>query len=288
MSSKSTFSLRAVTSRIRGGRGEEGSSLVLAIVFLTVVSVVMIALVQWVGNDLRNTAKFTAAQSFQSTANSAGEIALQNVRYNFMAATLNASPPAPCWTVSPSPSLLLLNGQSVDAWCSTSWTTGSLESRVVTIAICLSTVSAANCAVTPLLQVIASFGDFEKTTGISSCSPVATPVDSKTTTCGTTMTIASWAFSPVPPVVSGVVDSSFSCSAGKPVQIQGSGFNGTSSVTFILTTGANTNQVYPASSFVTASDVAINACTPSAGSGKAYVVVTTSAGSSAFGTTYSF
>ena len=114
---------------------ERGSSLVLAIIFLTVVSVLMVALVEWVGADLRNTSRFTAAQSFQSTANSAAEIALQNVRYNFMSATLNASPPAPCWTTSPSASLLSLNSQSVVAWCSTSWTTGSAQSRKVTVSV---------------------------------------------------------------------------------------------------------------------------------------------------------
>lgn len=288
MSSSST-SKRSVTRLAgRAERGDEGSSLVLAIIFLTVVSMVMVALVQWVGNDLNNTAKFTAAQSFQSTADSAAEIALQNVRYNFMVATLNASPPVPCWTTSPSPSLLSLNGQSVDAWCSTSWTTGSTESRVDTISVCLSTVSAANCAQTPLLQVIATFGDFEKTTGISSCSPQSTAMSSTTTTCGTTMTINSWAFGQAPPTVNAVVDGTVSCASGKPIQIQGSGFTGASAVTFVLTTGMSTNQVFTASSFTTLSDSVINACTPSVGSGAAYVVVSTPAGSSAFGPTYSY
>lgn len=248
----------------------------------------MVALVQWVGNDLRNTAKFTAAQSFQSTANSAAEIALQNVRYNFMLATLNASPPAPCWTTSPSPSLLLLNSQSVDAWCSTSWTTGSSEKRVDTISVCLSSLSAASCAASPLLQVIVTFGDFEKTTGISSCSPVSTAVSSTTTTCGTTMTINTWAFGQTPPAVSAVVDGSASCASGKPIQIRGTGFTGATTVKFILTSGISTNQVYTASSFSMSSNSIINACTPNTGSGTAYVVVTTPGGSSATGPTYSF
>ena len=275
-------------STARQVRGDDGSSLVLAIVFLTVVSLVMMALVQWVGNDLNNTAKFTAAQSFQSTADSAAEIALQNVRYNFMIATLNASPPAPCWTTSPSPSLLSLNSQSVDAWCSTSWATGSTESRVDTISVCLSTVSAASCAQSPLLQVIVTFGDFEKTTGISSCSPQSTAKSSTTTTCGTAMTINSWAFGQVPPTVNSVVDGAASCAAGKPIQIHGSAFTGASAVNFVLTTGMSTNQVFTASSFAVSSDLVINACTPSVGSGTAYVVVTTPAGSSAFGPTFSY
>ncbi|MDE3108231.1 MAG: hypothetical protein KGJ42_08770 [Acidobacteriota bacterium] len=273
---------------VRRRRDDRGSSLVLAIIFLTVVSVLMVALVEWVGADLRNTSSFTAAQSFQSTANSAAEIALQNVRYNFMAPTLNASPPAPCWTTSPSPSLLSLNNQSVDAWCSTAWTTGATQSRTVTISVCLSTLSASACAVTPLLQVIVTFGDFERTTGIASCSPVTTAVSSTTTTCGTTMVVDSWAFGSTPPTVASVTDASGTCASGKSFQIKGSNLTGATAVSFVLTTGVSTNQVYPASSFNVASDTTINACTPSVGSGSAYVVVTTPSGSSAFGPTYTY
>ncbi len=248
----------------------------------------MVALVEWVGADLRNTARFTAAQSFQSTANSAAEIALQNVRYNFMAPTLNASPPAPCWTTSPSPSLLSLNAQSVDAWCATQWTTGATQSRTVTISVCLSTLSAGACAAAPLLQVIATFGDFEKTTGIASCSPVTTAVSSATTTCGTTMVVNSWAFGATPPAVTSVIDVSGSCGAGKAIQITGSQLTGATAVSFVLTTGLATNQVYSASSFSVVSDTTIHACTPSVGSGSAYVVVTSPAGSSAYGPTYAY
>lgn len=244
----------------------------------------MVALVEWVGNDLRNTANFTAAQSLQSTANSAAEIALQNMRYNFVAPTLNASPPVPCWTAAPSPSLLLLNSQSVDAWCSTQWTIGTLESRLVTVSVCPSTTSALNCANSPLLQVIVTFKDFDAKTGSTSCGPVSGSV----TTCGTTMSIDSWAFGVQPPQVSAVTVGSNSCPTGNPLKIQGSNLTGASNISFVMTSLASSNEVYSASSYSVINDTTLTACTPSLGSGTAYVVVTTPQGSSAFGPTFTF
>lgn len=287
MSPSRELALRHSSPR-RSGRSDAGSSLVLAMVFLSVVSVVLVALVNWVGNDLRNTAQFTGALSLESTASSAAEIAVQNVRYNFMAPTLNASPPAPCWTASPSPSLLSLNGESVDAWCTTRWHSGAAASRVVTISVCRSDVGASECAVTPLLQAIVTFGDYNATTGIAACEPVTTTVSSSTTTCGTTMKIVSWVFAATPPVVTSVTAGAQSCGTTKPVVVQGTGFSDATAVSFVMTSGAASNQVYAASSFTVDSSTQIEACTPNVGSGSAYVVVTTASGPSAYGPTFTY
>lgn len=271
----------------RASKGDGGSSLVLAIVFLTVVSVVMIALVDWVGNDLRNTANFTAAQSFQSTANSASQVALQTVRYNFMAQTLNASPPAPCWTALPTPSLFLLNGQSVDSWCTTSWTVGTDQGRVVTISTCLSSVSATNCAQSPLLQAIVSLGDFQRGYGFATCG-----LDPRSwVTCGTTMTINTWAFGVSPPAVTSLTTGSISCPVGSPVNIRGTNLTGTSSVNFLFLTPPatiSTDEAISASSYTVISSTLITACTPTPGGENAYVEVMTPNGPSALGPTFSY
>ncbi len=290
MSNSKRFRSRAafdLDSR-RACKNENGSSLVLAVVFLTVVSIVMIALVDWVGNDLRNTANFTAAQSFQSTANSASQVALQNVRYNFMAQTLNASPPTPCWTTYPTPSLFLLNGQSVDTWCTTNWTIGTHQGRVVTISTCLSSVSATNCAQSPLLQAIVTFGDFQKGYGTSTCNALATPLPLGSTNCGTTMTINTWAFGVTPPTVTSLAAGSVSCSSGSPVNIRGTNLTGTSSVNFLFSSLLSSEAVIAASSFTVVSSTLITACTPSPGGVNAYVEVMTPNGPSALGPTFSY
>ena len=244
----------------------------------------MIALVDWVGNDLRNTANFTAAQSFQSTANSASQVALQTVRYNFMSQTLNASPPAPCWTASPSPSLFLLNGQSVDSWCTTSWTIGTDQGRVVTISTCLSSVTAANCAQSPLLQAVVAFGDFQKGYGFTACG--MTPPS--WVTCGTTMTINTWAFGVTPPTVTSLTDGSLGCTVGSPVNIRGTNFTGTTSVNFLPSSTLASDSVIAASSFTVVSSALITACTPTPGGVNAYVEVMTPNGPSALGPTFSY
>lgn len=249
---------------------------------------VMIALVDWVGNDLRNTANFTAAQSFQSTANSASQVALQNVRYNFMSQTLNASPPDPCWTTSPTPSLLLLNGQSVYSWCTTSWSTGTVQGRVVTISTCLSSISAASCAQSPLLQAVVTFGDYQKNYGFATCNPVAVPSPSGSTTCGTTMTVNTWAFGATPPTVTSLTDGSISCSTGSPVNISGTNFTGTSGVNFLLSSTLSSDTVVAASSYTVVSSTLITACTPSPGGQTAYIEVMTPNGPSALGPTFSY
>ncbi len=283
---RKTIDYGGVSRRAR--HSDVGSSLVLAIVFLTVVSIVMIALVDWVGNDLRNTANFTAAQSFQSTANSASQVALQNVRYNFMSQTLNASPPAPCWTTSPTPSLLLLNGQSVDSWCTTSWTTGTEQGRVVTISTCLSSVTAANCAKSPLLQTIATFGDFDKNTGSATCNSQTAPIPFGQGTCGTTMTINTWAFGVTPPTVTSLTAGSASCSTGSPMNIRGTNLTGTLSVNFLKSSTLSLDQVIAASSYTVVSSTLITACTPLPSGENAYVEVMSPNGPSALGPTFSY
>lgn len=191
-------------NRPGGARGESGASLILALIFLLVVSVVIVSVANLAGNNLNNTSRFTGAQSFQSTANSADEVAIQYVRYNFIQASLNANPPTPCWTTLPTRSTITSaagtsNPQSVSSWCSTQWTI-STGTRVVTISTCLASVTLGSaCAASPLLRTIVTIGDVDTTTGLKSCAPVkltaTTDLQSRSgTTCGWTLAVNSWTF----------------------------------------------------------------------------------------------
>ena len=55
---------------------DAGSSLVLALIFLVAVSLVVVALVNWTGNSLRNTAAFVTAHSMETAADNANVIAI--------------------------------------------------------------------------------------------------------------------------------------------------------------------------------------------------------------------
>jgi hypothetical protein len=270
-----------VTSERQVGEGsrESGASLILALVFLVVVSLVVVGLDRWVGADLGNSVKFVSAQSFRSAANSTNELATQYVRYNFISDSLNASPPVPCWTGPSTPSTMTFNGETVAAWCSTLWLAnlGEPSIRLVTISTCLSSTTAAKCAALPLAQTIITVGDFDLSSGSVSCTPLANAASNSGRTCGSTLTIDTWSFGAQPPIVSGASTVSGSCSSGTPLSISGQGFTQATGVYFLLASSLSGDTAIPASSYTINGDSAISACSPS-GTQTAYAVVVTPSG----------
>lgn len=260
-------------------RGENGSSLVLALVFMIVTSLVVLSLANLAKNDLNNTAKFKSAQSLQSTANSATELAVNSIRYNFMPQTLNASPPQPCWTASPTPSEVTLNGQSISVWCSTQWTPLSDNTRVVTIVACDSSASAAACASTPVLQAVVTFDDYPSPRGAASTAQC-------TSTCGVGMTVDSWAFDATPPSVQSLSPGTGSASGGTALTIVGTGFASGATVNFV-NSNLNTNVILSATNVTVLNSTTITATTPAMTSGVTYfVTVSTPVGTSVYGPTF--
>jgi len=255
---------------------EKGSSLILALAFMVVTSLVVLSLAGLATNDLNNTAKFTSAQSVQSAADSATNLAVNSLRYNFMPQTLNASPPQPCWTAAPTPSDITLNGQTVSVWCTTAWMPLSPNTRLVTFVSCPSTVSAVACAANPVLEAKVTFDDYPSPMGsiqTAQCS----------TTCGVGMTIDSWAFDAVPPSVQSISPVTGPTGGGTTITITGTGFVNGATVEFIGT-DLNTNVILGATSVAVLSPTTITATTPPMTTGIAYyVTVTTPSGTSAYG-----
>lgn len=273
----STHGLDTETSlRCEDQSDETGSSLILALVFLIVTSLVVLSIAGWTKNDLNNTSKFTSAQSLQSAAGSATELAIENLRYSFMPLTLNASPPQPCWTASPTPSEITLNGQTVAVWCSTRWTPLGTNTRFVTFVSCASTVTASACALNPLLYVTVTFDDYPSPRG-------AVSTVECTLTCGTGMTINSWVFGAAPPTVASLNPTTGSIGAGTPLTITGTGFVSGAIVNFVNTT-VSTNVILQATSVTVHSPTTITATSPLLATGTSYyVTVTTPTGTSAYG-----
>ena len=285
----------AVTGRTRRARrrDETGASLVLALIFLTAVSLVTVAVVNLAGSDLSNTSKFTGAHAVESAANNANATAVQYVRYNFINQTENAFPPAPCWPTASGQATVSTQGQTVAAWCSTRFTPGAKVTRVVTISTCLSSVTAQACVLAPRLQSIVSFSDYLPNKGTFGCTGFLNPVSISITGCGTTMNILSWAFEVRPPTV-GPFDNANSTAlcipTSKKIRITGTGFvAGHTGVYFLLIGGALTNRAYLVTSPLTVlgGGTIIDTCAPVAvsGTGNTNVIVVTSGGS-AFGPTY--
>jgi hypothetical protein len=284
-------------TRKRRSDDESGALLILALVFLTVISVLCASLSMWATNNLNNTGKFATALSIQSASNSVTQLAVQDVRYNFMDSTLNQSPPQPCWT--PDASLAPVSQQqfgiepvvNVAVWCSTQWNPLSANTRVVTFSACPepafasgTTVAAINqaatvCALNPFLQAVVEFDDFPNTISAANCSPQSNM------TCGTTFTVLSWAFGAAVPAVTAVgtpsAVSTTTCSSGMEITITGTNLSEATSVNVILTPANNV--IFPTGPIVTDSATALTACVSSPVQASTFyqVSVTTDSGTSA-------
>jgi hypothetical protein len=259
---------------------ERGASLILALVFLVVVSLIGISLASWVSADLLNTVRFKAAQNTVTTANAATEVATQSVRYNFDGATINAWPPISCLSTSG----FSLNNTTVKVWCTTRWFEGSYPvTRRVTFSTCLSSQSATYCVEHPLLQAIISYNDFPTTNVGSICSP-GTTSSTVGSTCGAGIRVDSWAFGVAPPTVTSVSTTGSQSCGTKPLSISGVGFASPVSIDLVYTNNPG-GTAYQATNVVVTSSSSIQACLPTTASGStwtgsAYVMVNSPTGTS--------
>ncbi len=167
---------------------DEGSVLLLAFVYLTAVSISVLALAGWSTTSLNTTKAFSSARELQDAARSTTELAMQNIRYApLLNSTQNASPPVACWGNGSSSGLTSIDGYSMNVWCSTVWQPTSGDTRVVTFSTCQSTVSAAACAASPYLQVVVTYDDYPP----GGAAAVAGPC-TDWNWCGQGMTVDSW------------------------------------------------------------------------------------------------
>ena len=189
----STTSPRRATARLGGTHRDAkdaGSVLVLALIYLTAVSITVLALANWSANNLDNTTRFSAVRSLQDAARSTTELGMQNIRYAPMLSTsqtLNASPPRACWGSGATSGVTSIDGYSMNVWCSTVWNPTSADTRVVTFSTCASTVTATQCAAAPYLQVVVTYDDYPP----GGAAAVAGPC-TDWNWCGQGMTVDSW------------------------------------------------------------------------------------------------
>jgi hypothetical protein len=181
---------------------ERGSSLVLALIFVVVVSLVVLALADWVTNDLSNTNVFSSAAQLNSTLRSATELGIQNIRFQPMNGVAIPGP-GNCWTPQAGATLsqVSIPPNVVDVWCQTALTPSSPNTRVVILEACPSSVSAATCEATPSILAEVSFDDYS-------------PADSQLLTtvctypdCGYSATVLGWYWSPSAAQVTQIINS---------------------------------------------------------------------------------
>ena len=166
-------------------RAERGASLILALVFLTAISVMILGVASLAVTDLLGSSHLAAQRSSEYAADGAIDAAIQSVRYSYNPFTTTGLC-TPGATTS-----LTINNTSVEVYCSGTINIFSGSTRTVTFFACPVGQSASVCTAGPIVTAQVVFDDYTNPT--SPAKPVRTcNITSGTTTCGTSLTIKSW------------------------------------------------------------------------------------------------
>jgi len=166
---------------------DQGSSLILAMIFMVVCSLSVLGLSAAAANDLNNVAKFSGARTLHTAESSTMDKALYLDRY-----TPTTCPVPP--KVQSTPVNLFIDNLSIDVWCTTVSTPSTNPSRQVTFYACPDSAIPANNSYSYCsdpahanLTVVAQFNDYATT--------YTAPRSSLcTVNCGDAMTVTSWVF----------------------------------------------------------------------------------------------
>lgn len=160
---------------------DAGSSLILALIFLIVGSLIVAALTTWTMNDITNVSRFQVNRETLYAANSEAELALWGSRYTY--------PVSVSGYECPDAGAETFNGISVVAWCSTVTNVEPTISREVTISVYPGGTSLSSQPSTPpLLEGEVAFDDTSSSQPVDQCGPTKNgPIY-----CGFSMEVLSW------------------------------------------------------------------------------------------------
>ena len=172
-------------------RDDSGATLLLAVIFVFVVSLTLLALIGMSGNDIKNSINLENERSLEYAATGATNAAIQAVRYSYYAfnGTTNKSgddclPDGAAFTNPDGDTTsMTLNGVAMYVDCTGTLNTGSQNTRTVTFYAC----GQASC--TSANSVIIATVDFQdySTSGSYSCTS-----QEVISSCGTGVVVASW------------------------------------------------------------------------------------------------
>jgi Tfp pilus assembly protein PilX len=181
-----------------GRREEKGAVLILALVYIIVVSLTAAALTTWASNDLNNTTKFQSANENHYAVTSAMNTAIESERYSPLPTNPTAAQYAgaattlgECWAPSSgsTSTVTQVNNYSVSVWCSTVINLASSTTRSMTAYACPSSVtSAASCEASPTLTAVVEYDDYPTPAGPQ----LTEQCNLETGECGYSETLLSW------------------------------------------------------------------------------------------------
>jgi len=167
-------------------RDEGGAVLILALVFVIIVTFSVFGLITFGGVGIKNTTGLSGQRSLEYAADGATTTAIQAVRYSYL--SFNNSQPMSCLpdgaelSLPDNASPVTINGDAMSVDCIAGLSASWPVTRVVTFYACLQGSCTANNA------VVAATVDFEdvSSTGASQCSAAVL------TTCGVGEVITNW------------------------------------------------------------------------------------------------
>jgi hypothetical protein len=180
---KSTRRFRASETR-QTRRGDDGSILVLALVFLIVTSLTVFAIATFAGNSLLQTTEFNTANALDYATGAAVQTEANYQRYLYQDTTTSLNTCMP--TTTNGEEYVQFDNENVAVYCTIVNTPTSAATRVITYYSCPYTVSEADCYANPYLEAVVTFDDYSED-NVLSCDSVSDEL-----TCGTGMAITSW------------------------------------------------------------------------------------------------
>lgn len=154
-------------------RNETGAMLILALMFTTVIGVIIGAMAMATGNDILNIANFKDSRAAVSAAEGAIQTQMNSMRYVY-GTTCSGTP-------------YTLNGESIVVTCTTTVNASSSASRVVQFSAAPQGHSSA-----VLIAATVTYDDFSSSFDTNNC--LASTQNPKT--CGSGMTVNSWVINP--------------------------------------------------------------------------------------------
>jgi hypothetical protein len=175
-------------------RDEAGSILVVALIFLSAVSIIVASLMGSAGNDLKNTVNFENDRSTLYAAAGATQVAIWYARYS--ATVVGPSVACPGTNVEGSIGTITVSGQAMAVWCTTTAPSPALlppnnfVTRIVKVSACPATESGSTGCSSPLVKAVLYIDDYSNSTGSTPGIIECSQVDEST--CGTGMSVNSW------------------------------------------------------------------------------------------------
>jgi hypothetical protein len=228
--------------RVCRADSESGAIIVLALVYILIVSLTVGALITWVMNDLTNTTNFQHSSSLRYAATSATDAAIQSIRYDPIPTTTptqgTATPVSYCWSpftvVNGSDvSELSLDGYTVGVWCSTTEYLASSDTRDVMLYACQvdQESTGAACKSDPFLTAEVAVDDYPAGGGPTFTEQCNQAGDS----CGAGTTLENWVW--------GISTSSFVAASPQTVAFYNSSYT-TTITSATVTYGSGAYQLF--------------------------------------------